>query len=72
MQEQGAATEEIVRNVQQAALGTNEISLKYADVQQAAGDTGAAARQVLQASSELSRQSVRGQVEVFLTNIKAA
>jgi hypothetical protein len=39
-----------------------------------AGDTGAAAHQVLQASSELSRQSetMRGQVEAFLSNIKAA
>jgi len=43
-------------------------------VQQAAGDTGAAAHQVLQASSELSRQSetMRGEVETFLSNIKAA
>jgi methyl-accepting chemotaxis protein len=43
-------------------------------VRQAAGDTGAAAQQVLQASSELSQQSemMRGQVEAFLRNIKAA
>jgi methyl-accepting chemotaxis protein len=43
-------------------------------VQQAAGDTGAAAHQVLQASDELSRQSetMRGEVETFLANIKAA
>jgi len=43
-------------------------------VQQAAGDTGAAAHQVLQASGELSRQSetMRGQVEAFLSNIKVA
>ena len=45
-----------------------------AGVQQAAGDTGAAAHQVLQASSELSRQSetMRGHVETFLSSIKAA
>ena len=62
------------RPYQQAALGTGEISSNVAGVQQAAGDTGAAAHQVLQASGELSRQSetMRGQVESFLSNIKAA
>jgi PAS domain S-box-containing protein len=74
VEEQGSATQEIARNVQQAALGTGEISANVAGVQQAAGDTGAAAHQVLQASGELSRQSetMRGQVESFLSNIKAA
>jgi methyl-accepting chemotaxis protein len=74
VEEQGSATQEIARNVQQAALGTGEISANVAGVQHAAGDTGAAAHQVLQASSELSRQSetMRGQVESFLSDIKAA
>ena len=56
------------------SLGTGEISSNVTGVQQAAGDTGAAAHQVLQASGELSRQSetMRGQVEAFLSNIKAA
>ena len=74
VEEQGSATQEIARNVQQAALGTGEISANVAGVQQAAGDTGAAAHQVLEASSELSRQSetMRGQVELFLSNIKVA
>jgi methyl-accepting chemotaxis protein len=73
VEEQGSATQEIARNVQQA-LGTGEISANVVGVQQAAGDTGAAAHQVLQASSELSRQSetMRGEVETFLSNIKAA
>ncbi len=74
VEEQGSATQEIARNVQQAALGTGEISSNVSGVQQAAGDTGAAAHQVLQASDELSRQSetMRSQVESFLTDIKAA
>ena len=74
VEEQGSATQEIARSVQQAALGTSEISANVVGVQQAAGDTGAAARQVLEASNELSRQSetMRGQVESFLGNIKAA
>jgi methyl-accepting chemotaxis protein len=51
-----------------------EIPSNVARVQQAAGDTGAAAHQVLQAPSELSRQSetMRGQVESFLSNIEVA
>jgi CHASE3 domain sensor protein len=74
VEEQGSATQEIARNVQQAALGTGEISANVVGVQQAAGDTGSAAHQVLQASSELSKQSetMRGEVEAFLSNIKAA
>ena len=64
VEEQGSATQEIARNVQQAALGTTEISSNVSGVRQAASDTGAAAHQVLSASSELSRQSemMRGQV----------
>ena len=74
VQQQGAATQEIARNVQQAALGTGEVAANVTGVRQAAGDTGAAAQQVLQASDELSKQSetMRSQVESFLSNIKAA
>ena len=74
VEQQDAATQEIARNVQQAALGTGEISTNITGVTQAAGDTGAAAHQVLAASSELAKQSemMRGQVETFLHDIKAA
>jgi len=74
VEEQSIATQEIARNVQQAALGTGEISTNITGVTQAAGDTGAAAHQVLAASSELAKQSemMRGQVETFLHDIKAA
>lgn len=74
VEEQSAATQEIARNVQQAALGTGEIATNISGVTQAAGDTGTAAEHVLAASNELSRQSdlMRGQVENFLANIKAA
>jgi methyl-accepting chemotaxis protein len=74
VEEQGSATQEIARNVQQAALGTGEIASNVTGVRQAAGDTGAAAHDVLEASSELSKQSeaMRGHVEAFLRNIKAA
>ena len=74
VEEQGSATQEIARNVQQAALGTNEISSNVSGVRQAATDTGTAAHHVLSASDELSRQSemMRGKVETFLGDIKAA
>ncbi len=60
--------------MQQAALGTGEIASNVTGVRQAAGDTGSAAHEVLGASSELSKQSeaMRGHVEAFLRDIKAA
>jgi methyl-accepting chemotaxis protein len=74
VEEQSAATQDIARNVQQAAAGTSEVSANIVGVTQAAGETGAAAQQVLSASGELSMQSetLRGQVETFLSAIKAA
>ena len=74
VEQQGSATQEIARNVQQAAAGTGEISSNVTGVRQAATDTGGAAQQVLAASGELSKQSemLRGQVENFLADIRAA
>jgi methyl-accepting chemotaxis protein len=74
VEEQGAATQEIARNVQQAAAGTQEVSSNISGVSDAAAATGAAAEQVMGAATELSRQSetMRGQVETFLSAIKAA
>lgn len=74
VEEQSSATQEIARNVQQAAVGTTEIATNVTGVQQAAGDAGAAAHQVLGASTELSRQAetLPERVETFLNGIKAA
>ncbi|MDQ7249523.1 methyl-accepting chemotaxis protein [Dongia sedimenti] len=74
VEEQGAATQEISRNVQQASAGTQEVSSNIAGVSDAAAATGAAAEQVHSAAGELSQQSetLRGQVETFLSSIKAA
>jgi methyl-accepting chemotaxis protein len=74
VEEQGAATQEIARNVQQAAVGTQEVNTNIAGVSQAANMTGAAADQVLAAAGELSMQSetLRGKVETFLAAIKSA
>ena len=74
VEEQGAATQEIVRNVAQASAGTSELTTNIAAVAQASEGTGAAASQVLSAASELSRQSEHLGTEVtrFLATVRAA
>jgi methyl-accepting chemotaxis protein len=74
VEEQGAATQEIVRNVAQASTGTTEVTSNIAGVAQASEATGAAAGQVLSAASELSRQSEHLSTEVarFLDTVRAA
>ena len=64
MEEQGAATQEISRNVQQAALGTTQVSAHITDVQQGASETGSASAQVLSAAQSLSGDSNRLKLEV--------
>lgn len=74
VEEQGAATKEISRNVQQASTGTTQVSTGIADVSRAAGETGSAADQVQAAATELAQQGekLRGEVDRFLANIRAA
>ena len=55
--EQGAATSEIARNVEQAAVGTRSVSERIAEVTRAASETGAASTQVLSSAGRLSHQS---------------
>jgi methyl-accepting chemotaxis protein len=74
IEEQGAATAEISRNVQQAAGGTKTVSENIGGVAQTADRTGGAAGQVLEAATRLSEQSdaLRRQVDRFLSEVKAA
>jgi methyl-accepting chemotaxis protein len=74
IEEQGAATQEISRNVQQAAQGTMQVSSNVADVQRGATETGSASSQVLSASKSLSGESHRLKAEVrkFLNSVRAA
>ena len=74
VEQQGAATREIASNVQQAAQGTTEIAHNIEGVSRAAGDTGAAATQLLGAAGELSQQAetLRSDVDGFLANVRAA
>ncbi|HEY8332437.1 MAG TPA: HAMP domain-containing methyl-accepting chemotaxis protein [Tardiphaga sp.] len=74
IEQQGSATKEIARNVQEAAHGTQHVTANISGVQQAANDTGAAATQVLGAAEQLSQQStdLAGQVNRFLAEVRAA
>jgi methyl-accepting chemotaxis protein len=74
IEQQGSATKEISRNVQEAARGTQEVTSNISGVQRAADDTGSAANQVLGAAEQLSSQSrdLAGQVNRFLSEVRAA
>ncbi|HEY0331706.1 MAG TPA: methyl-accepting chemotaxis protein [Rhodopseudomonas sp.] len=74
VEQQGAATQEISRNVQQAAQGTHEVSSNITDVQRGASETGSASSQVLAAAQSLSRDSNRLKHEVsrFLQTVRSA
>ncbi|CAN5537828.1 hypothetical protein BH11PSE4_BH11PSE4_27720 [soil metagenome] len=74
VEQQGAATQEISRNVQQAAQGTIKVSANIGDVQRGANQTGSASSQVLSAAQSLSQDSNRLKLEVgkFLDSVRAA
>jgi len=74
IEEQGAAIQEVARNVDQAAQGTREVSGNISQVVVAAGNTGSMASQVQTAAGMLSGESekLRHSVEGFLSGVKAA
>jgi methyl-accepting chemotaxis protein len=74
VEEQGAATQEISRNIQHAAAGTQAVSANIVDVEHGATETGSAASQVLSAAHSLSSESNRLKLEVgkFLHTVRAA
>ena len=74
VEEQGAATQEIARNVGAAARGTVEVATNITEVSRGAGDTGFASAGVLSSAQSLSRESSRLKVEVekFLQTVRAA
>jgi methyl-accepting chemotaxis protein len=74
VEEQGAATKDISLNVQQASVGTREVSSNFAGLAKAASDTGAASSHVLGAAAELAKQSeaLNQQVERFIAKVRAA
>ncbi|GGF86127.1 methyl-accepting chemotaxis protein [Azorhizobium oxalatiphilum] len=74
VEEQGIATREIVRNVDQAASGTSTVTTHISDVARTAHETGTSAGQVLDASSTLTDQARRLEEEMrrFLDTVRAA
>ncbi|WP_332117996.1 methyl-accepting chemotaxis protein [Azorhizobium caulinodans] len=74
VEQQGVATKEIVRNVDQAATGTNTVTSHIADVARTADQTGTAASEVLSASATLSEQAshLETQMRRFLGTIRTA
>jgi methyl-accepting chemotaxis protein len=74
VEEQGAATGEIARNIQQASVGTGQVATNIVEVERGATETGAASAQVLAAAQGLSRDSsrLRQEVDRFLETVRAA
>jgi methyl-accepting chemotaxis protein len=72
--EQGAATREIARDVLMASDGSARVGSAIADVHQGAADTGSASGQVLSSAQSLSSQASQLKLEVdnFLASIRAA
>ncbi|MDR3437771.1 cache domain-containing protein [Telmatospirillum sp.] len=74
VEEQGAATREIARNVHEAAQGTGQVSKTIIGVNQAAVETGATSNRVLASAENVGRQAeaLRADVDNFLAKIRAA
>jgi methyl-accepting chemotaxis protein len=64
VEQQGAATQEIARNVGEAAKGTSMVTSNIADVSRGASETGSASSQVLSSAQSLSNESNRLKAEV--------
>ncbi|BCJ92047.1 hypothetical protein IZ6_27820 [Terrihabitans soli] len=73
-EEQGTVSQEIARNVAEAATGTGEVSKNVLGVKEASDITDDAAGDVLKLSQELASQSseLRGQVDKLLGTMRAA
>jgi methyl-accepting chemotaxis protein len=74
VEEQGAATQEISRNIMQSAEGTHQVATNIISVKDGASETGAASSQVLTSAQMLSKDSARLKIEVdkFLATVRAA
>ena len=74
VEEQGAATQEIARNVGEAAKGTAMVASNITDVNRGASETGSASSQVLSSAQSLSSESnhLKLEVDKFLLTVRAA
>jgi methyl-accepting chemotaxis protein len=73
IEQQGATTDEIARNCQQAATGTNQVTQNISGVGQAAEMTGAASTQLMTMSGGLSQKAdaLKGAVQAFVRDLEA-
>jgi methyl-accepting chemotaxis protein len=71
---QGALTQEIARNIQQAAEGTSRVAVNIGEVNKGATETGSASTKVLASAGDLSNEGCKLKFEVdrFLTTVRAA
>ncbi len=74
VEQQGTATGEIARNVQQTAVSTRTVTDNIVAVSRSARDNGTAATQVLASAGELSQQAeqLNHEVTEFIRLVKAA
>ncbi len=74
VEQQTAATQEIARNIEQAASGTATVSTNIVEVSEAAHAAGTTAGEVLAAAGELAGQAdaLRREVVTFLSAMRAA
>jgi len=74
MEEQGIATQEVSRNVRDAASGTQDVSSNIAGVTEASQAAGDASGHVSTAADELSQQAelLKSEVDKYLESVQAA
>ena len=74
VEEQHAATREIAHNVQEAAQGTDNVTVKIKNLEADASQTGVAASQVFSFARQLAAEgnTLKIQVEKFLRTVRAA
>lgn len=74
VEQQGAVTQEISRDVIRAAEGTWEVAASIAVISDATQQTGVAAEQVQASAGELARNGevLRAQVSAFLSEVRTA
>jgi methyl-accepting chemotaxis protein len=74
VEQQEAATREIARSAEQAAVGTDEVNVNISDVHSGTAETGQVSAAVLCAVNDLAKQSqtLQSEVETFLNGIRAA
>jgi methyl-accepting chemotaxis protein len=74
VEEQGAATQEIARNIQQASRGTTAVASNIVEVRKGASESGSASTQMLSSARALASDSHRLKLEMekFLHTVRAA